>query len=172
MKKIFIGIGIIILSILGYANTRSDIFTVERKLLIKAPKEKIYYLINNFDEWPKWSPWDKLDPNIKKTLSSNRIGKGAKYEWEGNSDVGKGKMEILESAPDQIKIKLDFMEPFEGNNITTFTFLNRNDSIEVIWNMTGPENYFGKLIGIFVDLDKMVGKDFELGLNNLKKLTE
>jgi hypothetical protein len=172
MKKILIGLGVIILGILGYAATKPDTLTVERRISIKASKEKIYPLLNNFEDWKKWSPWEKLDPNVKKTFSEIKVGKGAVYSWEGNSDVGKGRMEILETDLQAIKIKLDFIEPMEGHNITTISLKEANGSTDVIWNMSGPETYFGKLFGVFVNLDNLIGKDFEEGLANLKKLSE
>ena len=173
-KKIALALVVLVAAVLLYATTRPDTFSVQRSALIKAPPEKVFPLINDFHSWASWSPWEKLDPAMKRTHTGPAAGKGAAYAWEGNSKVGKGRMEILDSAPSsKISIKLDFIEPFEGHNVTDFTLQPQgSDATQVTWVMSGPAPYVTKLMGIFVNMDAMIGKDFEAGLSNLKAATE
>ncbi|HET7791801.1 MAG TPA: SRPBCC family protein [Rhizobacter sp.] len=172
-KKIALVLVLLVAAVLLYATTRPDTFSVQRSALIKAPPEKVFPLLNDFHSWPAWSPWEKLDPAMKRTHTGPAAGKGAAYAWEGNSKVGKGSMEILESVPSsKLSIKLDFVEPFEGHNITDFTLQPQGDATQVTWVMSGPAPYVTKLMGIFVSMDAMIGKDFEAGLANLKAATE
>lgn len=173
LKTIAIVIGIAITLLLAYAATRPDTFRVERTINIKAPQEKVFALIHDFHAWPRWSPWEKLDLNMKRTYSGPDSGKGAAYAWEGNDKVGQGRMEILETAaPSKVVIKLDFLKPFEAHNTAEFVMVAQGDSTNVTWAMYGPSPYLSKLIGVFVSMDSMVGKDFETGLANLKAVAE
>ncbi len=130
-------------------------------------------MLVDFRQWPAWSPWEKLDPDMKRTLSGAASGTGATYAWEGSSKVGAGRMEIKEvNAPSKVTIQLDFIKPFEGHNVTDFTLAPRGDATEVTWLMRGPAPFVSKLMGLFVDMDKMIGKDFEAGLANLKAASE
>jgi carbon monoxide dehydrogenase subunit G len=173
IKKIAIVIVVVVAAILVFAATRPNTFRVQRSARIKAPPERIFSIINDFHNWGTWSPYEKLDPAMKRTLSGPNSGKGAVYEWEGNAKVGAGRMEILESSPSsRVAIKLDFIRPFEGHNIATFTLEPAGDSTNVTWAMDGPSPYVTKVMGIFVNMDKMIGKDFETGLGNLKSVTE
>lgn len=173
MRKVLIVILLAVAGILGYASTKPDQFRVERSVVIKAPAEKIFPHINNFHQWEAWSPYEKLDPAMKRNFSGAEAGIGAVYSWEGDSKVGAGRMEILESAPSSaIKIKLDFLKPMEGHDTAEFTLAPQGDSTTVTWAMSGPAAYIMKVMGVFFDMDHMIGKDFEVGLNNLKTLTE
>jgi uncharacterized protein YndB with AHSA1/START domain len=173
LTKIAIGIVAIIAAVLLFATTRPDSFSVQRTATIKAPPEKIFPLINDCHSWAAWSPWEKLDPAMQRTHSGPPAGKGAAYAWVGNSKVGEGRMEILESTPSsKISIKLDFIEPFEGHNTADFTLQPQGDSTQVTWVMHGPAPYITKLMGIFVSMDSMIGKDFEAGLANMKAVAE
>ena len=165
---------VLIAALLGFAATRPDIFRVQRATSIKAPPEKIFALINDFHSWGSWSPWEKMDPTMKRTHSGAANGKGAVYEWEGNNKVGKGRMEIMDtSPPSKVTIKLDFVKPFEGHNIAEFTLEAKGDSTNVTWAMYGPNPYIAKLIHMFFNMDNnMIGKDFETGLANLKTVAE
>jgi len=172
-KKIALVLLALIVCVLGYAATRPDSLHVERTTAIKAPPDKIFAVLNDFHSWGSWSPWEKLDPAMKKTYSGAASGKGAVYEWEGNSQVGKGRMEIIEeSQPSYVTIKLDFLEPFEGHNVARFRLIPQGDSTNVTWTMDGPSPYIAKLMGVFVNMDNMIGKDFESGLSNLKTVAE
>lgn len=151
----------------------SNTFRVERAAHIQAVAETIFLLVNDFHNWHLWSPWEKLDPAMKKTYSGAPSGKGAVYEWSGNRKAGQGRMEITESAsPFRIAIKLDFIRPFEGHNIAEFTLKPKNGSTDIVWSMSGPQSFFIRLMTIFISMDKMIGKDFEAGLAKLKSSAE
>ena len=173
IKIIVIVLVVIVAAILGYAATRPDTFSVQRAASIKAPPEKIFPLIDDFHRWTVWSPWEKLDPDMKRTFSGSAAGKGAAYAWQGNSKVGEGRMEILDDpAPSKIVIKLDFIKPFEGHNTATFLLVPKGEVTDVTWTMDGPSPFVSKLIGVFMNMDKMIGNDFEAGLANLKAAAE
>jgi carbon monoxide dehydrogenase subunit G len=172
-KKIVIVAVLAIAGVLVYAATKPDTFRVQRSASVKAPPEKIFALINDLHSWNVWSPYEKKDPAMKRTFSGAESGKGAVYEWDGNSDVGKGRMEILESsAPSRILIKLDFIQPMEAHNTAEFTMIAKADATEVTWAMDGPSPYIAKIMGVLFNMDQMIGKDFEAGLANLKANTE
>jgi hypothetical protein len=166
-------LAIAIAAILIFAASKPNTFSVERAISVKAPPEKIFPLINDFHQWVSWSPYENKDPAMKRSYSGAESGKGAVYGWEGNSNVGSGRMEILDaSAPSKILIKLDFFKPFEGHNTAEFTMLPQSDATHLSWVMRGPAPFISKLMQVFMNLDRMIGKDFEVGLANLKKLTE
>jgi uncharacterized protein YndB with AHSA1/START domain len=172
-KKIAIIILVLLAAVLIYATTKPDTFEVRRSATIKAPPEKIFPLLNDFRSWQTWSPWEKLDPALKRTYSGAANGQGSVYAWEGNSKVGAGRMELMQSIPSsRIGIKLDFLKPFEGHNVAEFTLAPNGDSTTVTWAMRGPNPYLGKVMSVFVDMDRMVGRDFETGLANLKAAAE
>jgi hypothetical protein len=173
LKIIAIVLAVLVAAVLGIAMTKPDSFSVQRKTSIQAPPDKICPLINDFHSWNSWSPWEKLDPAMNRTHSGAASGKGAVYEWDGNSKVGKGHMEITEvSAPSKVTIKLDFLKPFEGHNIAEFTLEPQGDSTNVTWAMHGPAPFLSKVMQVFISMDKMIGKDFESGLANLKTIVE
>lgn len=172
-KTIAIIIAILIAAILIYAATRPDTFRIERSTSIKAPPEKIFPIINDFHQWEAWSPWEKIDPEIKRTYSGTTNGKGAVYEWRGNKDIGQGRMEIIESSPpSRIVLKLDFITPFEAHNSVDFTLVTQGDTTVVTQAMYGPSPYISKLMGLFFSMEKMVGQKYEEGLANLKAFAE
>jgi hypothetical protein len=177
IKTVVITIAIVIAVLLAgmliFAATRPDTFRVQRSTSIKAPPERIFPLINDFQGWRVWSPWENLDPALKRSYSGPKSGKGAVYAWQGNNDVGHGRMEIDESsAPSKIVIKLDFLRPFEAHNIAEYTLAQQGDATNVTWTMYGPSPYLSKLFGVFCSMDRMVGTKFEEGLANLKALAE
>jgi len=176
LKIIATGVVVVVVllaALLGYAATKPDTFRVERAVSINAPPERIFPLVNDFHSWGSWSPYEHRDPAMKRTYSGAPSGKGAVYEWDGDSNVGQGRMEITETSPPAaVTIKLDFLEPFEGHNTAAFTLQPRGDSTYVTWAMYGPNTYTGKVISVFLDVDNMVGKDFETGLANLKTAAE
>jgi hypothetical protein len=173
IKKIALVAAVLVAGVLIYAATRPDTLHVERTAAIKAPAGIIYPLISDFHSWTSWSPYEKRDPALKRTYSGSPSGKGAVYEWEGNREVGSGRMEITDtSAPSKVVIKLDFIKPFEGHNVAQFTMQPSGGATNVTWSMDGPSPYLGKVIGIFINMDSMIGSDFEAGLANLKTLTE
>ena len=172
-KKIAIVVGVFIGAVLAIAALQPDSFRVERATTIKAPPEKVFAVLNDFHRWDAWSPWEKLDPAMKRTHSGSQSGRGAVYAWEGNSQVGNGRMEIIESvAPSKVAIKLDFLDPFEAHDVAEFTLVPQGEATQVRWVMHGPSPYLTKLMGIFVSMDDMIGGDFEAGLANLKAVAE
>ena len=172
-KRILLVVVVLIGALLAYAATRPDSFRVERATVIKAPPAKVFALIDDFRQWAGWSPWEKLDPAMKRTHSGAASGKGAVYAWEGNGDVGAGRMEILETtAPSRVLIRLDFIKPFEARNTAEYTLRPEGEATRVTWAMYGPAPFVSKLMQVFVSMDAMIGKDFEQGLANLKALAE
>jgi polyketide cyclase/dehydrase/lipid transport protein len=172
-KKIALVVVVLIVAVLAYAATRPDTLHVQRAARVKASPEEIYPLISDFHRWTSWSPYEKRDPAMKRTYSGAEQGKGAVYEWEGNSEVGQGRMEITDTSdPSRVTIKLDFIKPFEGHNVAQFALVAQGGTTNVTWSMDGPTPFLGKLIGVFMNMDTMIGKDFETGLANLKALTE
>jgi len=172
LKIIVIVVIVLVAAVLAIAMTRPDSFRVERKTSIKSAPDKIFPLIDDFHNWSSWSPWERMDPAMRRTHSGAASGKGAVYEWEGNSKVGQGRMEILEASPSKVIIKLDFLKPFEGHNVAEFTFEPQSDSTSVTWAMYGPAPFFSKVMQVFMSMDKMIGKDFDSGLANLKAIAE
>lgn len=167
-------LAIAIAIVLMLASSKPSTFSVRRSAVIQAPTEVIFPLIDNFHRWTNWSPWENKDPAMKRSYSGAESGKGAVYAWDGNKNVGSGRMEIIDaSSPSKITIKLDFIKPFEGHNTAEFTFVPERDgsATNVIWIMQGPSSFMSKVMQVFMDLDKMIGRDFEAGLANLKKFT-
>lgn len=169
--------GVIVVVLIGaflaYAATRPDTLRVERSKSISAPPDRIFALINDFERWGPWSPWEKKDPAMRRTFGGAVRGVGSVYEWDGNRDIGKGRMEITQSTPSsRIVIQLDFIKPFEAHNIVEFTLEPVADATHVKWVMQGPSPLLSKVMGIFINMDKMIGKDFEEGLANLKRIAE
>jgi hypothetical protein len=168
-----VAIAVLVGGVLAYAATKPDTFSVERSATIKAPPEKIFPLINDFRSWSAWSPYEKKDPAMKKTYRGAPAGKGAIYEWDGDSNVGSGRITIAEAAaPSKVTLALDMIKPFECHNTVEFTLVPSGDATNVTWAMNGPNYLIGKVMSVFFDMDKMVGQDFEAGLTNLKTLAE
>jgi Polyketide cyclase / dehydrase and lipid transport len=162
-----------IVIILILASTKPSTFRVERSITINASPEKVAALINDFHNWNAWSPWAKMDANMKTTYSGPASGPGSVYEWEGNSEVGKGRMEILSAEPAKTSIKVDFLKPFEGHNTADFLLQPEGTGTRVTWVMEGPLKFFpGKIMSVFTTMDKMIGGDFNNGLANIKSIAE
>ena len=172
LKTISLIIVLLIAGVLIFASTKPDSFRVERTIAIKAQPEKISSQVNDFRAWAAWSPWEKLDPTMKRSFSGAPSGKGAMYAWEGSGKVGAGSMEVLDVAPLKTTIKLDFIKPFEGHNTAEFQYNPQGDSTQVTWAMYGPSPFISKVMSVFFSMDKMIGKDFEAGLVNLKTVAE
>ena len=173
MLTVAIVIGILLAAILGYAATKPGVFRVQRAKSIQAPPAKIFELINDFHRWASWSPWEKLDPTMKKTFSGAASGKGAVYAWAGNSKAGEGRMEITDTTPgSKVRIKLDFLKPFDGHNTAEFTLEPKGEFTSVTWAMFGPVPFVMKVMSTFFSMDKMLGRDFEAGLTNMKAIAE
>jgi hypothetical protein len=162
-----------IAAVLILAATKPDTFSVQREIDVKASPDRIFPLINDFQQWGSWSPWENKDPSMQRSFSGAASGKGAVYGWEGNKNVGTGRMEIIDNAaPNRVVIKLDFLKPFEAHNTAEFTMMPQGDRTRVTWRMYGPSPFMAKLMHVFMNMDNMVGKDFAAGLNTLKSLTE
>jgi uncharacterized protein YndB with AHSA1/START domain len=162
-----------LLGLLAFAATKPDVFTVQRTAAIKAPPDRIFALINDFKQWGSWSPYEKIDPAMKRTYGPVTAGKGATYGWDGDKNIGSGSMEILDApAPQKVTIKLDFTRPFEAHNVAEFTLVPVGDVTNVTWAMRGPVPFFAKVIHVVMDMDKMVGSQFAEGLANMKAIAE
>ena len=173
IKIIAILFAILVAAILVYAATRPDSFRIERSATIKAAPEKVFPLINDFHQWEAWSPWEKIDPGLKRTYEGAASGKGAVYSWNGNKDVGAGRMEIVESTPaSKIVLKLDFTAPFAANNAVEFILERQGETTRITQAMYGPSPFISKLMGLFFSIDKMVGDKYEQGLASLKAIAE
>jgi uncharacterized protein YndB with AHSA1/START domain len=159
--------------VLILAATRPDTFSIQRAATIKATPEKIFAVISDFHQWGSWSPWENRDPAMQRSFSGANSGRGAVYAWDGNKNVGSGRMEILDvSVPSKIVIKLDFLKPFEAHNTAEFTMLPQGDATNLTWAMHGPLVFMAKVMHVFINMDNMIGKDFEAGLANGKRITE
>ena len=173
LKTILIVVVVAIAVLLIYAATKPDTFRIQRSATIAAPPDSVFGLINDLHAWASWSPWEKKDPAMRKTYSGPAQGKGVALEWDGNKDVGMGRMEILESIlPSKVLIQLGFFKPFKAHNTAEFTLTPSGSSTQLTWAMYGPQPYMFKVMTLFCSMDKMVGKDFEDGLANLKALAE
>ncbi|SDS60090.1 SRPBCC family protein [Opitutus sp. GAS368] len=173
IKKILLLLVAIIAVILVVAAFQPAEFRITRSVTIAAPAAVIFPEVNDFHRWAAWSPWEKLDPAMKRTFEGPAAGVGAAYAWEGNSDVGAGKMTIAESRPAEvIRIKLEFFKPMPGLCPTEFTFRPEGAGTNVTWTMSGTKNYGSKVFCLFMNMDKMVGGDFEKGLATLKTNSE
>lgn len=160
--------------LLLYASTRPDTFRVERSTTIAAPAEKLFPLIRDLQAFNTWNPYALKDPSIRIDFGGGpTAGPGARYDFAGNKDVGKGRITLTgEQAPSEVTMQLDMFEPFEGHNTVVFSLVPEGAGTKVTWAMHGPSAFITKLMGIFFNMDQMIGKDFETGLANLKKLAE
>jgi hypothetical protein len=155
---------IIVLAIIVVADSRPDMFHVQRSREIAAQPERISALIQDFHAWTRWSPYEKKDPNLKRAYSGSATGVGSIYAWEGNRNVGSGRMEILAAAAQKTTIKLDFFKPFKASNTAEFTLEPSANGTRVTWAMFGETKFFCKVMSLFMNMDKMCGRDFEAGL--------
>ncbi len=172
LKLIFILIIVVIAVIFILAALKPKTFRVMRSTLIPTTPENVFPQISDLHNWEGWSAWSKKDLSMAKTYSGPSSGKGAIYEWSGNKNVGSGRMEIIESiAPSLVVIKLDFITPFEGHNKSSFALQVVPEGTKVVWVMDGPMAFIPKIFSLFVDMDKMIGKDFEEGLEGLKSVS-
>ena len=167
---ILLSVAALVAIVLALAASKPDHFRVERSTVIGAPPDRVFALLNNFQAWRRWSPWEGRDPDMQRTQSGPAEGVGAVYGWEGNKEVGKGRMEIRAATPpSRLEIQLDFLAPFEAHNTTEFTLQPDGTGTRVTWAMFGPSPFMSKLMMVFMSMDKMVGKDFEQGLANLTR---
>lgn len=163
---------VVVAGILIYAATKPDNFRVARATSIKAPPEKITPRLVDLRRHGEWSPWEHKDPQMKRAYSGAASGKGAVYEWDGNKNIGSGRMEIIDVTPTKIVYKMDFLTPFEAHNIAEIAMEPKGDSTAVTWSIYGPAPYFARVMHTVFNVDKMIGTEFETGLADLKTLSE
>jgi hypothetical protein len=171
--QILIAVAVVIGLFLAFVASRPSKFRIERSIAIAAPPERAFVQVNDFHKWVGWSPWEQMDPTMKKTFEGAAEGAGSKYSWVGNSKVGEGRMTIERSeAPSLVALKLEFLKPWQATNATSFSFVPEGGGTKVTWAMDGEHKFAMKAFGLFMNLDEMVGRDFERGLTALKSLAE
>lgn len=171
LSYVLLALGVVVIVLFVLASLQPDEFKVSRSASIPAPAATIFEHVNNFRQWEAWSPWARLDPAMQQTYSGPAAGVGACYAWTGNAKVGAGRMTIQSSEPPRlIQIQLEFLRPFKATNLAQFTFSAEGANTVVVWSMTGRSNLMTKLFGLFVNFDKMVGRDFEKGLAQLQSV--
>jgi uncharacterized protein YndB with AHSA1/START domain len=177
VKKIVIGgVLVCVVVVAGFCvvvGLQPNTFSVERSATIAAPPERVFVQVNDLAAWDAWSPWSKLDPNAKTTLSTPSAGKGATFAWVGNQEVGEGSLTILESKPDElVDVEQEFVKPLPGKARMVFTLVPQEGGTGVNWKMSGNHGFLEKAVCLFMDMDAMLGKDFERGLANMKEVVE
>lgn len=173
LKKILLVVVAAVAVVLAYAATLPSTFEVRRAVFIRAPAERVFTHLQDFRQWAAWSPWEKLDPALQREFSGAPAGMGAVYAWSGNEKVGSGRMEIVDVVPaERLRIRLDFIKPFEAHNTAEFVLRPGGDETHLTWTMSGPNPFMAKVMQVFVSMDEMVGHDFEHGLENLKAVAE
>ncbi len=173
LKKIFLGLVVIVAAFAVIVALQPSEFRVARSGTIAAPAPAVFAQVNDFHKWEAWNPWGKIDPAMKQTYEGAPAGSGAIYTWSGNNEVGEGRMTIIESRPTElIRIKLEFMRPFAGTNTAEFTFKPEGNQTAVTWSMEGKNNFMAKAYCLFMNMDKMVGGQFEKGLAQMKSVVE
>ena len=172
-RKILVGVGAVLVLLVLVVATRPGDFRIERSLAMNAPPDAVFAQVNDLHKWEAWSPWEKLDPKMQKVFDGAPAGTGAIYAWTGNDKAGEGRMTIEKSEkPSRIDIKLEFLKPFAATNETSFVFTPTPAGTNVVWTMTGHNGFMGKAFSMFMDMDKLVGGDFEKGLASLKSVAE
>jgi uncharacterized protein YndB with AHSA1/START domain len=176
-KKILIRtlivLAVIIVAFVGLVAMQPSEFRIERSATIAAPPAEVFAQVNDFHKWEAWSPWAKLDPAAKNSFEGPPEGEGAIFRWDGNDQVGTGSMTITESHPnDLIRIRLDFVKPFEDTSTAEFTFKPEGDQTVVTWSMFGENNFISKAFCLFMNMDKMIGDKFAEGLASMKSVVE
>jgi len=173
LKIILISLAVIVIVSVVIVALQPSEFHVARSTTISAPPAAVFAQVNDFHKWEAWNPWGKIDPAMKQGYDGAPAGIGAIYTWAGNNEVGEGRMTITESRPnDLIRVKLEFFKPFAGNSIAEFTFKPEANQTAVTWSMTGQNNFMAKAIHLFMNMDKMIGGQFEKGLAEMKSVVE
>lgn len=173
LKKIGIVVAVLLVLLIGVIATRPADFKVTRSKTIAAPPEAVYAHISDFHRWQQWSPWEHLDPAMKREFSGAPAGKGAVYSWAGNKEVGEGRMTITDARPsEQVVIRLEFLEPFAMTNTTDFVLTPTGQGgTNVTWSMSGRNTFLSKGMSLFMNMDRMIGNDFEAGLAKLDSVS-
>jgi uncharacterized protein YndB with AHSA1/START domain len=171
--KIAIVLAVVIVGLVLVVATRPSEFRVARTATVSAPAAVVFAQVNDFHNWPAWSPYAKRDPAMKQTFDGAPAGVGAIYAWSGNHEVGEGRSTIIESRPGElVRIRLEFLRPFAATNLAEFTFTPEGDRTVVTWALIGRHNFTGKAVGLVMNMDRMVGADFENGLAQMKQVAE
>lgn len=172
LKKVLLGVAALLVGAVIVVALQPAEFRVERSIAMAAPPAAAHAQVNDFRRWSGWSPWEKRDPGMKRAYEGAPSGVGAKYAWLGNDQVGEGRMTITKSEPSAIVIELVFLKPFAATNTATFTFTNTPTGNQTTWVMQGRNHFAGKAFGLFMDMDALVGADFERGLVAMKAAAE
>lgn len=173
LVKILIGIAVVLGALAGFVALQPAEFSVSRTASIAAPPGAVYAQVSELRKWKAWSPWAKKDPNAKESYDGPAAGMGASMSWAGNSEVGEGRMTIIESRPNELlRFRLEFFKPLAGTSIAQFVFKEQGGGTEVVWSMSGHNNFIGKAMCLVFDMDKMVGGDFEQGFAGIKAIVE
>ena len=177
IKKILLGaivvIALVVVIFCVVVAMQPSHYHIERSAMVNAPASVVFSQVNDFHKWDGWSPWAKLDPNMKTSYEGAPAGTGAMYSWTGNDQVGQGRMTITDSKPSEmVKIKLEFIKPWTATNATDFVLSPQGNQTSVKWTMDGDNTFMGKAVGLFMNMDKMVGGDFEKGLAQMKAVAE
>ena len=173
LKTILIIVAVLVVLFVIVVALQPADFRVTRSASMSAPPAAVFAQVNDFHNWANWSPWEKRDPAMKRVYEGAPAGTGAVYRWDGNKEVGAGSMTIVESRPsDLVRIKLEFLKPFRATNTAEFTFKPEGDRTAVTWSMTGHNNFMAKAVHLFINIDKMIGDDFERGLAQMKQVAE
>ena len=172
--RILIGALVVVAAIVAVVVTRPGEYRVARTTTIAAPPAVVFAQINDFHKWEAWNPWAKMDPTMKQTYAGEPSGVGAVYTWAGNKEVGEGRMTIVQSRPnEEVKVQLDFFKPFAGTSVATFTLLPQGaDQTQVTWSMEGHNNFMAKAVHMVINMDRMIGGQFEKGLAAMKTAAE
>lgn len=172
LKKVLVGLVVVVALLVAFIATRPSHFLVERSAVIAAPPAVVFARLADFGQWSAWSPWEKLDPAMKRTVSGAPATVGHSYAWSGNAKAGEGRMTITELTPERIELRLEFLKPWKATNETVFTLAPESSGCRVTWTMSGTNGFVMKAFGLVMDMDAMVGKDFEEGLRNLRATAE
>jgi len=171
--KILIALVVIVVGLVGVITLQPARYRVSRSTTIAAPAPVVFAQVNDFHKWSAWSPWEKIDPAMKRTYEGPPAGVGASYAWVGSREVGEGRMTIVESRPsDLIQVKLEFVKPFAGTSVAEFTFKPDGERTLVTWSMTGDKNFIAKAIHLVMSMDRMIGDQFDKGLAAMKTVAE
>jgi len=173
-KRILIVLMVAVAGFVAYAATRPGTYRVERSLRVDAPPAVVFAQLDDFKAWAAWSPWEGKDPQMRKTYEGPASGVGAIYAWQGNQKVGEGRMTVTDSRPPaDVKLRLEFIKPFAAVARTEFIVVPETPgTVSVTWSMEGTNNLIAKMFGVFMNMDAMIGNDFEAGLANLKRVAE
>jgi len=173
LVNVLIGLVVLVVLVVAVVAFQPSEFRVTRTATIAAPAPAVFAQVNDFHNWPAWNPWGKIDPKMTHRYEGAPSGVGAIYSWAGNHEVGEGRMTLTDSRPsDLIRIKLEFMKPFAATSVAEFSFKPQGDQTAVTWSMTGKNNFMAKAIHLVMNMDKMIGGQFEKGLADMKSIVE